>query len=632
MDRIRSSRGVPTLLAALLFLQGMEMVRFQFASLGWYQRDTLATPTLDLIPLALAPFLVGALLPIFSRFLTLRASLWSGSLVLVAARIVNQLVVDAAVDHWASAVGVAAFVGILAVVAGLGRGALVGGVLLGITIDTAIKGLGSSLDLAYQGGIGALAATVAISAVILYLVATVETTHRVGPSWGRAVTLLGIGPYLFIQYLVLQSSGWTAQVSQSGAPFTALRIVALDIIALWLAIRLGRSQSGMAICALIVGGTMVAAAGDAFTFSVLALFAVPAAGPLWAAMVPDHDDVSIGPAATFLISGMVLLLILGLANYLPLDLHLGFTQDHVRYAGAALVVLFGLIGAIRRAPSQDGVRAGIPALAALALVLPAVGLLGGRTLPAAPTSGPTRILDYNLHQAFATSGEMDPQAIAQEILDSGATVVGLQEVARGGLLNAGTDLLALLGDRLGWEHVAFIGTTDPVWGNAILSRYPLGEVERRLLPLEGTLYRRGYLAAPVDAPAGSFLFITTHLQQINDPDVAETDPEGDLYPVHHAQLGVVLDQWARRKPAVLVGDMNARPDWRQIQEVLDAGWVDSWAEAGSGPGYTSNAADPRYRIDYIFHTPDLEATGVQVIQSQASDHFAVVADLAPAGG
>jgi endonuclease/exonuclease/phosphatase family metal-dependent hydrolase len=179
----------------------------------------------------------------------------------------------------------------------------------------------------------------------------------------------------------------------------------------------------------------------------------------------------------------------------------------------------------------------------LALVLPLVGLHGARSLPTPPDGGPVRYMSYNLHQSFGTGGEMDVEAIAAVIEDSGATVVGLQEVARAGLLNANTDLVHLLGDRLGWEHVVFHGTTDPVWGNAILSRYPLGEAER------------------------------------------------------------------------------------QVEELLDAGWVDAWAEAGSGDGYTSNAADPRHRIDYVFHTPDLTTVSVEVIESQASDHLAVVADI-----
>jgi endonuclease/exonuclease/phosphatase family metal-dependent hydrolase len=269
----------------------------------------------------------------------------------------------------------------------------------------------------------------------------------------------------------------------------------------------------------------------------------------------------------------------------------------------------------------------MPVLASVALVLPLVGLLGAGTLDSPPATGPVRYMSYNVHQSFATSGEMDVAAIAEVIEESGATVVGLQEVARAGLLNSNTDLVYLLGERLGWEHALFLGTTDPVWGNAILSRYPLGAAEQRLLPRVGTPYQRGYLAAPVATPEGEVLFISTHLQHVNDSDAHDEDPEADLYPVHHEQLGVVVEEWAGRQPAVLVGDLNARPGWRQVDELLEAGWVDAWAEAGSGDGFTSNAADPRYRIDYVFHTPELTTVDVEVIDSQASDHFAVVADL-----
>jgi endonuclease/exonuclease/phosphatase family metal-dependent hydrolase len=284
--------------------------------------------------------------------------------------------------------------------------------------------------------------------------------------------------------------------------------------------------------------------------------------------------------------------------------------------------------ASRRLFPPDSVPLGIPLLTSLALLLPVVGLVGGGTLAAPPEEGPVRYMSFNIHQAFRTGGEMDVEAIARVILDSEATVVGLQEVARGGLLNANTDLLHLLGERLGWEHTAFFGTTDTVWGNAILSRYPLGEAERRLLPLAGTLYQRGYLATPVSTPEGEVLFISTHLQHINDADTNEIDPEGDLYPVHHEQLAVIIEEWAGRQPAVLVGDLNAEPEWRQVEELLAAGWLDTWSEAGSGPGYTANAADPQHRIDYVFATPDLVTVGVEVIESQASDHLAVVADLA----
>lgn len=616
------------LLTGLVFALGIEMARFHFGSLGWYQRDTLGIGALDLIPIAAIPFLAGMLFPVLSRWLSLRYSLMLGALVLVGSRIANQVAADPAVDHWTSGAAVAALVGLLPLLLSLGREVLVVGVLVGITLDSAIKGLGSTLDLAYRSGVAALGATVVLAAGVVYLAATVSNPTRSGPHWVPALSLVGLGPYLFVQYQVLQSPGWISELTTVPTGLVAVAITALNLVAIWAAQLFGRSRAMVALTSLLVGTAVVFAEGPSWLFGLLLIVAIPAAGIVWAGLVPDTQGIAVTPAAVTLIAGSVLFLGIGFGYYLPLDLDLGFTQAQARIGGAALLVVFGLLAALGRRPGvAEPVPRGIPLLVSLSLILPLFGLLGAGSLPAPPDTGPVRYMSYNLHQAFGTGGEMDVAAVASVIEDSGATVVGLQEVARAGLLNANTDLVHLLGDRLGWEHVVFSGTTDPVWGNAILSRYPLAKAERQLLPRVGTPYQRGYLAAAVATPQGEVLFISTHFQHINDPDTHDQDPEADLYPVHHEQLAVVIEQWGGRRPAVLVGDLNARPGWRQVDELLDAGWVDSWAEAGSGDGYTSNAADPRHRIDYVLHTPDLTAASVEVIESQASDHFAVVADL-----
>ncbi len=616
-----------SVLAALVFLFGIEMARFHFGSLGWYQRDTLGIGALDLIPIALIPFLAGILLPLVSRWISLRYSLLLGVVVLTGARVANQLIDDPAVDHWTSGIAVAAAVGLFPLLLSLGRGVLVAGVLVGVALDSAIKGLGSTLDLAYRPGVTALVSTVALAVAAMYLTVAIPTPTRAGPRWAPAVALMGLGPYLFVQYLVLQSPGWISEMTTLPAGWAAVGITALNVVGLWAAQRFGGSRVMVALAALVVAATVVSAEGPTLVFSLLVIFAIPAAGIVWAGLVPDTPGTTVTPAAVWLTVGMVLFLMVGFAYYLPLDMDLGFSLAQARIGGAGLLLLLALMASVSRRPVTATVPEGMPLLVSLALLLPVVGLLGARTLPDPPDSGPVRYMAYNLHQSFGTGGEMDVAAIASVIEESGATVVGLQEVARGGLLNANTDLMYLLGERLGWEHFAFHGTTDPVWGNAILSRYPLGEVERLLLPRVGTPYQRGYLAAPVETPEGEVLFISTHLQHINDSAAHDEDPEADLYPVHREQLAVIIDEWDGRQPAVLVGDLNARPGWRQVTELLEAGWVDSWAEAGDGDGFTANAADPQYRIDYVFHTTDMTTVAVEVIESQASDHFAVIADV-----
>jgi endonuclease/exonuclease/phosphatase family metal-dependent hydrolase len=236
------------------------------------------------------------------------------------------------------------------------------------------------------------------------------------------------------------------------------------------------------------------------------------------------------------------------------------------------------------------------------------------------------VMSYNLHSGFDTTGRMDLEAIARVIEESGAEVVGLQEVDRSQLLNAGTDVYGFLQQRLRMPYGAFFGTTVPVWGNAVLSRHPIVDVETVHLPKVGTPMRRGYLGTAIDLGDGTeILFVSTHLQHVNDSAAHDLDPEADLLPVHTEQIGTILDTWGGRPATVLVGDFNARPGWRQIDLVLDAGFLDAWEQAGSGPGHTANAADPRYRIDWVFHTGDLVTSRAEVIESLASDHFAVVA-------
>jgi endonuclease/exonuclease/phosphatase family metal-dependent hydrolase len=287
---------------------------------------------------------------------------------------------------------------------------------------------------------------------------------------------------------------------------------------------------------------------------------------------------------------------------------------------------------MRRLPDGAPTSEGTWLLAAGTVVLPVFALVAVALSSPVPAEAgaPLRFMTYNLHSAFNTDGAMGVEEIARVIEDSGAVVVGLQEIDRGRLLNANTDLFSLLKQRLGFEYAVFFGTTDPTWGNAIFSRYPITGTESEYLPLAGTPLRRGYLGANILLPGDRpILFISTHLQHVKDPDVAEVDPEGDLYPVHHEQIGKILQLWDGSSPAVLVGDFNAEPGWQQIEELISAGWADSWAENGIGDGFTWASSDPSTRIDYIFHTPDLSVLDVGVIPSLASDHIGIVAEFSP---
>lgn len=627
-DAVDTRRSIKILCGGLVFALGAQSVRFLFGSMAWYLRDTVGIGVIDLIPIALAPFVLGLVFPMFSRWLTVRGATWLAVILLVAGRVVNQVSSSPAIDLWSSGIATWAFVGVLPLLLSMGRAALTGGVLLGLAIDSSIRGIGLGLDLAYQPGAGAVAAVVGLGVATLYVLWACPTAERTGVPWGPGWRLIGIGPFLFFQFLILQSQGWTAEMIGADGAQTQLRIALLNVVAMVLVARFEGSRPVHLVAAAVVVAALIMAETPGLAFNVLSLLAIPAAGLVWASFVPDLYEGGLGASTTYLTIGMTLLVILGLLYYVPLDLNLGFDQSQVRVAAAVVLGVLALAGAVSQTAAHPGLSSQTWAYAALLCLLPLLGLIFGGRDPVAPTDSPrVRVMSYNIHSGFGVEGSMDLEAIARVIEDSGAEIVGLQEVSRGQLISGVADQLSYLASRLGFEHVEYFGTTDPTFGNAVLSRYPIVDSVETYLPRVGTPLRRGYLGTTVSVGGTSVLFISTHLQHVNDSAVHDQDPEGDLYPVHHEQIESILTEWGGVEPAVLVGDFNARPAWRQLEELMAAGWVDAWATVGTGDGFTSSSADPQYRIDYVFTTPDLVVADAGVIQSRASDHFPVVADI-----
>jgi endonuclease/exonuclease/phosphatase family metal-dependent hydrolase len=228
-------------------------------------------------------------------------------------------------------------------------------------------------------------------------------------------------------------------------------------------------------------------------------------------------------------------------------------------------------------------------------------------------------------------------------------VVGLQEVLRG----PGLDQLAVLFE--GRPHqLDFVRAVDfwedrsLAFGNAIASRWPIGEREELVLP-SADAERRAALSVTIDAPFGPLCLTVTHL--------AWRGHHGFL---REEQAVAVCDLALRRRPrggfpSVMVGDWNGEPDSSEIRYVTglqslggrSVYFHDAWRYAGDGgPGITwSNRNDyaragqePDRRIDYVFATPPL-ASGVGRIErcrvvcdvAEAgvwpSDHFGVYAEM-----
>ncbi len=252
------------------------------------------------------------------------------------------------------------------------------------------------------------------------------------------------------------------------------------------------------------------------------------------------------------------------------------------------------------------------------LILGVVGLVTGQAERGAPAlAGPApaelEVLTYNIHQGFDTHGVPGPEGIARVIEQIDADIVGLQEVGRGWNVNGGVDLMAWLKWRLPQYHAVYGPMSGDLWGNAILSRYPIAAWGWVHYPVRVSIFERGLTWAAIPTVQGDLLVVTTHFSAHAGHDEDRLGQAGDL-----------LDFWGGRPRSVIVGDINARPAEDSVRRLIAGGLVDVPAAHGLGETPTYASDSPYQRIDYIFTSPDIRSVSAAVPPTLASDHLPVV--------
>ncbi|XYH93024.1 endonuclease/exonuclease/phosphatase family protein [Sorangium sp. So ce1128] len=227
-------------------------------------------------------------------------------------------------------------------------------------------------------------------------------------------------------------------------------------------------------------------------------------------------------------------------------------------------------------------------------------------------------------------------------------VVGLQEV----MSYEGRSLADGIAEGLGYE-VAFGPAHDlgggVLFGNAVLSRWPIARSQAFPLPTGETDEKRSLLFAELASPRGVLPFFVTHLNwKFHHGAVREAQ-------VAAAAEIVMREAPMEGLPPIVVGDFNAQPEATEIRFMKglhalnqkSVYFADTFAQTGEGPGFTFDPVRnpfaaitneyPR-RIDYIFvRGPDKQGRGkplssrvvLQEIEDGvvASDHYGVLSEI-----
>ena len=283
-----------------------------------------------------------------------------------------------------------------------------------------------------------------------------------------------------------------------------------------------------------------------------------------------------------------------------------------------------------------------------------------------------KLIQWNVQWCRGVDGRVDPARIVAEARKlADFDVLCLQEIADnfpdprlGG--NTDEDQFARLAALLpGYASAPGIATDHPgeggrrrKFGNMILSRLPVRQIYRHLLPSPIDPGVNGMpriaVEAVVAAPFGEIRVITTHLEYYSQKQrSAQVEALRAIYAEGsgHARLGTIVDTEGgpfhtllRPAATIITGDFNLEPDdplHARLLESFDDGTpqlFDAWQVAHPGEPHPATfkiyekeePGEPEQHCDFIFVSADLapRVKEVRVDQeSQASDHQPVLLEL-----
>jgi endonuclease/exonuclease/phosphatase family metal-dependent hydrolase len=236
-----------------------------------------------------------------------------------------------------------------------------------------------------------------------------------------------------------------------------------------------------------------------------------------------------------------------------------------------------------------------------------------------------RVATWNIAGARrGGTGVVDLPAVLAGVLALDADLLALQEVDRHLARSDRADQPGAIAEALGlgrsWSSAPALVGDDfrplfgpdlggPAYGNMLLSRLPLDQVEQLRFPSAGGGEQRTALVGTIKAGGRALTVAAAHLSNKQGHNVRQ---------LRDLQRLVA----SRPAPRLLLGDLNLP------STVLLAASRRGWRETGRGRTFPSSR--PTQQLDHVLrHDPAgvLRPRGVRVIATPVSDHRALVVDF-----
>jgi endonuclease/exonuclease/phosphatase family metal-dependent hydrolase len=594
---------------------------------GLKERTSLAVA----LGLALAVAASALLTVPLSRFLGYESAVVASVSVLAGWRVLVQLPDDVSV--LAAVIGAVLGLGALTLLLSGPEHepvALGVGLFTGFALDAMVLAVAATWEPAWQRGVLPFAVSVLVAAGLLVSLgshlrevrAETACTHVAiggGLAFGGvfALELLFLANPAFVAAAAGVDLAWAVVVVTAGLVLALAALALLDP-------RPRAPAVGGAAALAVAGFVLPVAAG--WVVPTLVLLGQVGAGLVLTralAPAPSSEGGAEAAVAVGLFIGLVGVLVFQLHYDMPLPV-----DNRVVTAGLGLLTVAGIVR--HRPPVRGrGAHEGLAAAAVVGVAGLAVAVGLGVTAPAPATAAmpaSLRVVQWNVRQAVADDGTLDPAALARSIAayDPAPDVVVLNEVGRGFVVSGQLDLATWLARRLDL-HMAWGAAASEQFGNLVLSRFPIGPVEVIALPVAGAAQGRSLIGATIELPDGSAVrVLATHLQHRNDPPSLEA---------RLAEVDRIIDHWNGSAHTILAGDLNPMQgdppeypprvpsEFVEIRALLDAGFTTAGElDACTRPTTARNCSD------FILVSPDLGQRSFEVADL-FGDHRLLVTDV-----
>ena len=229
-----------------------------------------------------------------------------------------------------------------------------------------------------------------------------------------------------------------------------------------------------------------------------------------------------------------------------------------------------------------------------------------------------KVMSFNvLHCEAWKENRIDFDAFAKAILDSGADIIGLNEMRGKGTREDYQAQAEILAEKTGFSYyfakAIDVDGTNP-YGNALLSRYPLKNARTVKIPdplvrIGGRFETRCLLKADVDVGDGLTVLVTHFgLEKSEQKNAVKT----------------VLANLGAEK-LILMGDFNVTPENTVLDPIRKK--LNDAADLFTAPLRSFPSDAPDCKIDYIFASPAVKILSADIPALVLSDHRPHIAEI-----